>query len=184
MTLSRSSRCGAVPPSSLNRLGYVVRLIRSLLRLGWETLLLRLVLRRRTAIDILHQLRAENLGKLDITGSHDLGYFSWKFPDITNFRWQGCRAGIDTLGIHSNGDVKGCLILPDRFIEGNVRETPIAQLWRDPDRFSLIRKFDESMLEGNCRECPFGAVCKGGCKDIAYSMTGSPYDFPYCLRKA
>jgi radical SAM protein with 4Fe4S-binding SPASM domain len=132
--------------------------------------------------ETINRLRPAHLGRLDVTGSHDLGYFSWSFPHLGNFQWQGCRAGIDTLGIHSNGDVKGCLILPDAFVEGNIRKTRVADLWRDPDRFQLVRAFRHEMLEGSCRGCAFGDVCKGGCKDLAASTTGSPYRFPFCLR--
>ena len=129
------------------------------------------------------RLRSAYRGRLDVTGSHDLGYFSWRFPDLGNFRWQGCRAGVDTLGIHSQGDVKGCLILPDAFVEGNLRRTPLADLWRDPERFRLVRGFRPEMLEGACRGCAFGEVCKGGCKDVAACATGSPYHFPFCLHR-
>lgn len=137
-------------------------------------------------LDLAHavqRLRRRHGPRLDVTGSHDLGYFSWAFPDIVNYTWQGCRAGIDTIGIHSDGGVKGCLILPDRFMEGNLRETPIRDLWTDPERFRLVRGFRTDMLEGDCKGCAFGAVCKGGCKDLAASVTGSPYHFPWCLHR-
>ncbi len=133
--------------------------------------------------ETLNRLRPAHLGQLDITGSHDLGYFSWQYPEITNFQWQGCRAGIDTLGIHSEGSVKGCLILPDAFIEGNLRETPLADLWRSPERFGLVRRFTPDLLEGACKGCAFGEICMGGCKDLAYSTTGSPYHYPFCLHR-
>lgn len=133
--------------------------------------------------DTIQRLRPAYRGRLDISGSHDLGYFSWKRPDIANFTWAGCRAGLDTIGIHSDGRVKGCLILPDAFVEGNIRETSLVDLWRDPDRFTLMRDFHAGLLEGACRGCAFGEVCKGGCKDIAYSTTGSPYHYPFCLHR-
>jgi radical SAM protein with 4Fe4S-binding SPASM domain len=133
--------------------------------------------------DVIRDLRPQFHGRLDITATHDMGYFSWKHAAIQNYTWVGCRAGVDTIGIHSNGGVKGCLILPDVFIEGNVRQRPLPDIWSDPKRFGLVRHFRPEMLEGECAGCAFGHVCKGGCKDIAYTYTGSPYHYPFCLHR-
>ena len=129
----------------------------------------------------INDLRTRYEGRLDLTGAHDIGYYSMRFPNLHNFSWQGCQAGLNTVGIHADGRVKGCLILPDAFVEGNVLEEPLEKIWLDPDRFALNRKFDRRALTGTCADCPYGHVCRGGCSDLAHSLTGSPYDFPYCL---
>jgi radical SAM protein with 4Fe4S-binding SPASM domain len=125
--------------------------------------------------------RTRHRGQLNITGTHDLGYFSREYPNLHDFRWRGCSAGIETLGIQSHGAVKGCLALPDEFVEGNVRERSLRDLWRDPGLFALNRAFRTDLLEGGCRGCPMGARCRAGCRDVAVSYTGSPYSYPFCL---
>lgn len=118
---------------------------------------------------------------LAVTGSHDLGYFSAELFHLHDFTWQGCRAGIDTLGIRSDGKLKGCLILSDRHVDGDVREERLAEAWRDPRRFAVNRAFEPGLLEGECAGCAFGPVCQGGCREVAESYTGSPYSYPFCL---
>jgi len=61
--------------------------------------------------------------ELPIVGAHCFGYFSNYLPNMsTTPDWTGCQAGVTTMAIQSNGDVKGCLSLPDEFIEGNINE--------------------------------------------------------------
>jgi len=96
--------------------------------------------------------------------------------------WCGCSAGCLTIGIESNGNVKGCLSLQsDRFIEGNVREEPLAVIWRKPGNFRYTRGFRPDDLHGACADCEFGEICRGGCTFMAFGATGSPHDNPYCL---
>ncbi len=120
---------------------------------------------------------------LPVGGAHDLGYHSARLGNLLppGCTWTGCTAGLDTLGIQSHGGVKGCLSLPDNFVEGNVRERPIVELWHDPDAFSLNRRFQPQMLRGFCAGCRHGPACRGGCSDLAHAAAGSPYDNPYCF---
>jgi radical SAM protein with 4Fe4S-binding SPASM domain len=134
-------------------------------------------------IRFIHANRPACAGKLNVTGTHDTGYFSRSFPDLHDFTWQGCVAGIKTLGIQSNGNVKGCLMLGDAFSEGNVRQTRLVDLWNDGERFKINRNFSTDMLTGACRGCEHGLDCRGGCRDHAYSFTGSLYEYPFCLHR-
>ena len=97
--------------------------------------------------------------------------------------WTGCFAGIQALGVEANGDIKGCLSMPTlpEFIEGNIRQTPLAEIWNKPGGFSYNRDFHTTMLEGDCSGCEYGYVCRGGCKSTAYCFTGSFFNNPYCL---
>jgi len=131
----------------------------------------------------IEESRKVYLNKLNISGTHSLGYFSKKFKNIHAFKWEGCVAGIKTLGIRSNGDVTGCLILPDEFIEGNVRKRDIVDLWYDPNSFSFNRMFDKRKLRGECRNCRYSEICRAGCTNIAYHKKGTIYEFPWCLYK-
>ena len=120
---------------------------------------------------------------LPVAGAHDLGHHSLRLGSVLppGCTWAGCTAGLDTLGIQSNGDVKGCLSLSDDFVEGNVRDRPLGDLWHDPNSFPLNRHFVPDWLDGFCATCSHGPTCRGGCSDLAASATGSPYDNPYCL---
>lgn len=131
----------------------------------------------------IHRARAEPRDVVEVTATHDLGYFSRTLTDLYNFDWHGCVAGLETMGIRSNGDVTGCLVLDDSYIEANVRTRTLASLWGDPDAFAYNRCFTPDMLEGACRGCEHGEICRGGCRNMASSVTGSRFDYPYCLRR-
>lgn len=102
------------------------------------------------------------------------------------FFWVGCRAGCHVLGIESNGNVKGCLSLPSSvnnvfdFIEGNVRERSLAEIWNDENAFAYNRKFKVEQLTGFCRTCRYNDICRGGCSWTAFSHTGSRFGNPFC----
>ena len=97
--------------------------------------------------------------------------------------WTGCKAGIQVIGLTSDGRVRGCLSLPPTFDEGNVRERSLADIWSDPTGFAFTRRFDAAGLSGACADCELGRICRGGCTSLAVSATGVPGDNPYCLRR-
>jgi radical SAM protein with 4Fe4S-binding SPASM domain len=117
---------------------------------------------------------------LPVAGAHDSGYYSSIMPNTQLDNWRGCQAGITNLGIQSNGGIKGCLALPDEFIEGNVRDISLLDLWNDPKSFQYNRKFKESLLSGFCAHCPHSAVCRGGCMSMTYNFN-KRRDNPYCF---
>ncbi|MDR2431736.1 MAG: radical SAM protein [Candidatus Margulisbacteria bacterium] len=132
----------------------------------------------------IHQsVKEYTTDELPIAGADDLGYFSEKYPFCTiNYNcWDGCKAGRSNLGIQSNGNIKGCDSLPDEYIEGNVRERSLYDIWTDPKSFAYTRNFDKSRLKGCCAKCRYGVVCKGGCVDIAHSISGHAFENSYCL---
>jgi radical SAM protein with 4Fe4S-binding SPASM domain len=116
---------------------------------------------------------------LPVAGAHDAGYYSGIMPNAQLDSWRGCQAGITNIGIQSNGNIKGCLSLPDEFIEGNTRERSILDIWKDPRSFGYNRAFDESSLSGFCRRCPHASTCRGGCMSVSYNFTRKR-DNPYC----
>lgn len=54
---------------------------------------------------------------------------------------------------------------------GDVRETPVGELYRESDLFRRLR--DRDALQGDCGACPFRQVC-GGSRSRAYARTGDP----------
>jgi radical SAM protein with 4Fe4S-binding SPASM domain len=79
----------------------------------------------------------------------------------------GCPAGTHYMGIRPNGDVTPCPYLP--VFAGNLRESPLADLWTSSEVFTDIRR--RSSLGGRCGDCEMNAHC-GGCRARAYGMTG------------
>jgi radical SAM protein with 4Fe4S-binding SPASM domain len=122
---------------------------------------------------------------------HNVGYYGDAEEDLRDTGgaipfWIGCTAGISVIGIESNGNIKGCLSLPsamnheDRFVEGNIRQRSLRDIWTDPNAFAYNRKFTVDQLEGFCRACDYAEICRGGCSWTAFAYTTSRYDNPYC----
>lgn len=93
----------------------------------------------------------------------------------------GCYAGLRILGIESNGNVKGCLSMPQDFVEGNIREKSLIDIWRDPNGFAYNRQFTKDTATGFCHECKYLPICRGGCTTTSFSATGCRADNPYCI---
>ena len=120
--------------------------------------------------------------KLAILGAHSIGYHSQILRNTMLIPlWKGCQAGITTVGIQSDGGVKGCLSLPDSFIEGNIRKKNFIDIWNDHKFASYIRDFKKENLKNNCKECKYGKSCKGGCSTMSMALTNELHCNPYCL---
>ncbi len=124
-----------------------------------------------------------------VYAADSIGYFCGNEQRIRGGRtplrvWEGCQAGLTAFFIDSIGNVKGCgSLYSDRFIEGNVRSEPLAHIWRDEDRFSYNRKYDHSMLGGECRSCEARLLCRGGCRSSNYFNNGGRfYQSATCAR--
>ena len=141
--------------------------------------------------DFVVEKKAEK--KLRIDPADNLGYYGpWELDH--GFRstqwgrvgfWHGCLAGCQVAGVDANGDIKGCLSLPSvpEFIEGNIRETPLEEIWRDKKSFAYNRAFTFDMLGGYCKECEYRGLCRAGCVSHAWCTTGSRGDNPTCLHR-
>jgi radical SAM protein with 4Fe4S-binding SPASM domain len=132
-------------------------------------------------------LAYEAEGSMFCHPSDNIGYMSRNEPKLRSGTgredkvWLGCRAGIDVIGVTSDGTVRGCLSLPTAFDEGNVRDRPLAGIWRDPGAFAWNRRRSAEQLTGKCAACPFAKVCRAGCSCLAFSATGGNAENPYCL---
>ena len=128
---------------------------------------------------------AQNLykGKMFISGSDVIGYMNELSNNIGLSWWQGCGAGLSVLGLGSDGTVRGCLSQQlDKYIEGNIRERSLIDIWTDPESFSYNRKFDVNTLEGFCKTCEYAQLCKGGCTRAATTESACRCT-KYCLHK-
>lgn len=120
--------------------------------------------------------------RLPLLGAHSIGYNSKILRNTMLMPlWKGCQAGISTLGILSDGGIKGCMSLPESFVEDNIRNRDIKDIWNDPEMFSYNRKFTKNDLNGDCKNCKHGKTCKGGCLTVSTALTGLNHCDPYCL---
>jgi radical SAM protein with 4Fe4S-binding SPASM domain len=128
-------------------------------------------------------------GRLRIAVGDNIGYYGRAEPILRGSVkgkqsfWMGCIAGCGVVALCPNGDVKGCPSHPREFVVGNVRQTPFARIWQDAERFPYTTAWNEELLEGGCRSCPYRRLCRAGCTTMAYAVTGTIYDNPYCLQR-
>ena len=95
----------------------------------------------------------------------------------------GCRAGLTSIGIDSVGNVRGCeSMYDDSFIEGNLREKSLYEIWNDPNAFSYNRQFTLDKLSGKCSDCAYNRRCAGGCRSYNYFSHGKMYESLGCAR--
>jgi len=121
---------------------------------------------------------------LAVAGAHDIGYHSTVLADYgeqPQEAWRGCGAGVFTLGIASDGGVRGCLSLPDSWTVANLRERPLEDIWRDDGLFERNRRFRPEQLQGFCTGCPHSVTCRAGCAASALATTSSPFENRYCF---
>ncbi len=98
--------------------------------------------------------------------------------------WLGCFAGIQHMGVTSQGNVKGCLALSDEYVEGNVREQSLSRIWRDDRCFAYNRAYRADSLSGSCANCSQASLCRGGCTASSVAFHGRPGVNENCLRLA
>ena len=117
----------------------------------------------------------------------NIGYYT---PEEGSLRgvpgacFEGCSAGLTTVGIDSAGNVRGCESMYDeRFIEGNLRERSLADIWTDPGAFAYNRRFTAELLTGSCQSCPHGEICAAGCRSYNYFTTGRLYENCLCASR-
>ncbi len=132
---------------------------------------------------------AMNKGGIEIQLADCIGYFNKKEIEIRRkaregdeYSWNGCAAGKYGLGILHNGDIVGCTSIRNReFIEGNIREKSLIDIWMDPTKFSWNRDMTKDKLSGICQKCLFGNRCLGGCGNTKLTIGKSVYsENTYC----
>lgn len=123
-----------------------------------------------------------------LNAGNNLGYFGPHEMDIREAPYPGCNAGSYILGIESNGDIKGCPSLPSGpYVGGNVRETPLSELWHHNTTIGFTRGDTASRrakLWGHCATCYYADHCLGGCTWTAHTLLGRPGNMPYCYHRA
>jgi radical SAM protein with 4Fe4S-binding SPASM domain len=97
----------------------------------------------------------------------------------------GCGAGRSTLGIESDGLVKGCPSLPSAaWGGGTIREHSLVELWERAAALRYTRDRTVADLSGYCATCYYADACRAGCTWTASVLFGRPGDNPYCHHRA
>lgn len=121
---------------------------------------------------------------------NNIGYFG---PNEQKLRWvqrqgghySGCTSGVVTLGIESNGEIKGCPSLGGPTNQGGSwREHGLAKLWRRSPEVTYIRRRTLDDLWGFCRTCYYAEVCMAGCTATSEPLLGRPGNNPFCHHRA
>ena len=129
--------------------------------------------------------RFRRKGQIRVEAADNIGYFCQFEPLLRNQPFTGCGGGRTVLGIHANGDIRGCLSImcTNKALEGNIRERSLVEMWQDPKCFTIYRDRTVDKLTGFCAKCEYRNVCRGGCSAMAYSLGGTFYENPFCLHK-
>lgn len=106
-----------------------------------------------------------------------------------NYLWQGCKAGLTTLGIEANGAIKGCPSLPTTaYTGGNIREQKLRDIViHAPElNFNQGQGTPEGLkhLWGFCQTCDYSKLCRGGCTWTSHVFFDQPGNNPYCHHRA
>lgn len=108
----------------------------------------------------------------------DIGYFHKELNGRFN-SWKGCQAGLSVIGVEADGNVRGCLSMQAMPAEGNVRLTPLLDIWYDPTFAAYNRQ--KKILSGKCAECKYGEICRAGCTGTAAAF-GKISEYPFCTQ--
>jgi radical SAM protein with 4Fe4S-binding SPASM domain len=126
----------------------------------------------------------------NIVVGNNLGYYGphevtlRSRPGAEEAHWSGCRAGINVVGIESDGKVKACPSLPTApYVGGNVKDLSLAEIWEHAEaiRFARDRSLDE--LWGFCATCYYADTCRGGCSWTAHCTLGRRGNNPFCYHR-
>jgi len=83
--------------------------------------------------------------------------------------------------IHPDGGVAQCgSFVENKYILGNIYKKSLLKILQGNKCLDL-KKVREAAYINNCRECEYGSICKGGCREAAYVNTKNYSSaYPYC----
>jgi radical SAM protein with 4Fe4S-binding SPASM domain len=102
--------------------------------------------------------------------------------------WEGCQAGMNTIGIEANGAIKGCPSLPtSAYVGGNIRDMPLRQILETAELKMNAQQGSAAAaapLWGFCKSCEYAELCRGGCTWTAHVFFGQRGNNPYCHHRS
>ncbi|NOU16300.1 MAG: radical SAM protein [Bacteroidales bacterium] len=142
-----------------------------------------------SVIDFAHSIYKDS--PVNVYLGDCVGHYNAKEIEVRSYRSlpryglttfiNGCAAGKSTFGIKANGDITGCIALTkNRFVEGNLYERTLWDIWHDENSFAWNRKMSKDSLVGFCHECQYSSYCLGGCPSLKYNKDFKPVENIYC----
>ena len=137
-------------------------------------------------------LRAEQDG-LRFYPGNNVGYYGpyerrLRSMQGENAIWDGCQAGINSIGIEADGTIKGCPSLPTHaYTGGNIRQRPLRELLETAEVNLNAAQGTPLAVEplwGFCKTCDYAELCRGGCTWTAHVFFGRRGNNPYCHHRA
>lgn len=134
----------------------------------------------KRVVDFIYRVRTLYRNYLFLNGADCMGLGAKELVTKIDYSQGNCAAGKSVIGIRSDGDVVGCLsMMDDHYVEGNIRNRSLIEIWNDNNTFSYNRS--SSDLTGKCVGCIQARTCKGGCKSMNIAW-GHPNESPYCMQ--
>ncbi len=137
--------------------------------------------------------RAAREGKIRLQPGNNIGYYGpyerllrgqgqsdneWSF-------WQGCTAGLSTLGIEADGAIKGCPSLPTAaYTGGNIRDRSLQDIVSQAPELNFNVGGNIDHLWGFCKSCEFAEMCRAGCNWTSHVFFDRRGNNPYCHHRA
>ncbi|NHM32717.1 TIGR04053 family radical SAM/SPASM domain-containing protein [Neobacillus terrae] len=127
---------------------------------------------------VLQQKAREHLiEKGDINYSDTMTMDQTRMMDGLKRAPKGVNDGNGFAFVSHIGDVVPSGLLP--IVAGNIRETPLAEIYRESKVFKDLRQPDN--YKGKCGVCEYNKIC-GGSRSRTYAVTGDYMESePFCL---
>jgi radical SAM protein with 4Fe4S-binding SPASM domain len=111
---------------------------------------------------------------LDLRQIDPFGPYSREETQSVVHQNYGCGAGNLVCSVSVSGDVNPCSFLGPRFVAANVRDSSLAEIWRNSTGFRAIRALPHSISQAE-RPSSRGntATFAGGCRARALVLNGS-----------
>ena len=142
-------------------------------------------------LELAHRKGVNPRRIMNITMGNNVGYYGphehllRSAPGVRAKVWSGCQAGKFTLGIESDGRIKGCPSLPTApYIGGNIRDLTLEQIWNDTPELRFVRDRTTSELWGHCKTCYYSDVCRAGCSFTTHCFFNRRGNNPFCYFRA
>lgn len=145
-----------------------------------------------TLAEIQREAAAEYRGGIpfNVFANNNIGYFGpheqvlRSRPGGPEAHWRGCQAGMQSMGIESDGTVKACPSLPTHpYAGGNVLDLPLQTIWDESPEVRFTRDRDTDELWGFCKSCYYADLCRAGCSWTAHVTLGRRGNNPFCYHR-
>jgi radical SAM protein with 4Fe4S-binding SPASM domain len=99
--------------------------------------------------------------------------------------WNGCQAGLNSVGLEADGTIKGCPSLPTKaYTGGNIRDISLVDAITNAPEMNFNAGANTDHLWGFCKSCEYADLCRGGCSWTAHVFFDRRGNNPYCHHRA